>query len=358
MANKKSKNNRPQANNKNSVRSKKITDNMDEKKDKDINVDSDMKVGSNIKLDNDIKENKSNPLKENLFNNNADEDENEDMFKFLDEINIDKSSKSYNNKFSTLKKETTIKDSTTSKRDVVTDCRRVLKEKHRPVPQTTMKEDFIKNKVLWYILGGLVIVLIIALVVTNVHKTKSKDSEKHKIIQSETTTTAEEETTTGSNLPSPESEDSKILELVKNYLKAERIDVSMDELSKYVDNVDNIEISKYSTLSKYIEEYQNINCYVLNSISEDTYIVVTTYGCKFYNIETAAPGCETLLVVKKDEQYLVHNLTVKETIDTYISSDVDVTIINQISKEINDNLEASMTLDSDLANVINVLSGN
>ena len=86
--------------------------------------------------------------------------------------------------------------------------------------------------------------------------------------------------------------------------------------------------------------------------------MIVTYGCKFYNIETAAPGCETFLVVNKDNQYFIHNLTVQESIDTYISSDVDVSLINQINKEINDSLKAAIESDRGLAEVIAVLSGS
>lgn len=328
--------------------------------------------------------NKSTKINENVDTKgktlDIDNDDEDGMFNFLDEIEEPKELKTIEieatrtrNKKSKFKnkKNTNTKASKVDKepkksvdaevensRDVVSDCRKRLKEKHKEIPETTMQMDFKKNKILWAVLLGLSLVLVVALIVTNIGKSNKKEEETTKATQEETTTGELEETTAENNMPQAEGSDSKILELVKNYLKAERIDVSIDEVSKYVDNTANIDLAKYDKLNKYIEEYKNINCYVLNSISEDTYIVVITYGCKFYNIETAAPGCETLLVVKKDDKYLVHNLTIKETIDTYISSDVDVTIINQISKEINDQLKAAMELDAELAKVINVLSGN
>ena len=242
-------------------------------------------------------------------------------------------------------------------KDVVGNCRRVLRDKHKnEQPETNMKTDFKNNIVLWCVLGVLGIILIIALIVTNMGDDESKEKETAK--PEAATTTIETTTTQEDKKLVAEASDSPITTLISNYLQAERIDVSMDEVTKYVDNSEKISLDKYEVLKKYIEEYQNINCYKLNSIDENTFIVIVTYGCKFYNIETAAPGCETFLVVNKDNQYFIHNLTVQESIDTYISSDVDVSLINQINKEINDSLKAAIESDRGLAEVIAVLSGS
>lgn len=242
-------------------------------------------------------------------------------------------------------------------KDVVGNCRRVLRDKHKnEQPETNMKTDFKNNIVLWCVLGVLGIILIIALIVTNMGDDESKEKETAK--PEAATTTIETTTIQEDKKLVAEASDSPITTLISNYLQAERIDVSMDEVTKYVDNSEKISLDKYEVLKKYIEEYQNINCYKLNSIDENTFIVIVTYGCKFYNIETAAPGCETFLVVNKDNQYFIHNLTVQESIDTYISSDVDVSLINQINKEINDSLKAAIESDRGLAEVIAVLSGS
>lgn len=239
------------------------------------------------------------------------------------------------------------------KRDevVVKNLRRVISSKRKEEVETSTLEDIKKNKVLWIILGVLFVVLIIALIVTNIPK-KEKSSGKPK----ETTTVIETTTAKEEDELVAEPEDSEITELIKNFLKAQRIDVSIDEVSKYVDNAEKISVAEYEKLKKYIEEFQNVTCYKLNSTVENTYIVITTYGCKFYNIETAAPGFEAFMVVNKDGKYLIHNLTVEENLDTYISRDVDITRINKLMKEINDSLENAKELDADLAAVMNELS--
>lgn len=242
-------------------------------------------------------------------------------------------------------------------KDIVGNCRRVLKNKRKEEKETNIIDDIKKNIILWGVLAVLFIVLIIAIILTNTGEKKENDDKKD---TKETETTTEELTTEEDKNEQlkAEASDSPITVLISNYLKAERIDVSMDEVNKYVDNSDKISLEKYEVLKKYIEEYQNVTCYKLSSIDENISIVVTTYGCKFFNIETAAPGCETFIVINRDGKYLVHNLTIQESIDTYISSDVDVSLINQINKEINDSLKSAMASDEELANVIAVLSGS
>ena len=242
-------------------------------------------------------------------------------------------------------------------KDIVGNCRRVLKNKRKEEKETNIIYDIKKNIILWSVLAVLFIILIIAIILTNTGEKKENDDKKN---TKETETTTEELTTKEDKNEKlkAEASDSPITVLISNYLKAERIDVSMDEVNKYVDNSDKISLEKYEVLKKYIEEYQNVTCYKLSSIDENISIVVTTYGCKFFNIETAAPGCETFIVINRDGKYLVHNLTIQESIDTYISSDVDVSLINQINKEINDSLKSAMASDEELANVIAVLSGS
>lgn len=248
-------------------------------------------------------------------------------------------------------------------KDIVGNCRRVLKNKRKEEKETNIIDDIKKNIILWGVLAVLFITIIIAIILiitiifTNTGVKKENDDKKY---TKETEITTEELTTEEDKNEQlkAEASDSPITVLISNYLKAERIDVSMDEVNKYVDNSDKISLEKYEVLKKYIEEYQNVTCYKLSSIDENISIVVTTYGCKFFNIETAAPGCETFIVINRDGKYLVHNLTIQESIDTYISSDVDVSLINQINKEINDSLKSAMASDEELANVIAVLSGS
>lgn len=216
--------------------------------------------------------------------------------------------------------------------------------------------DIKENIFLWSLLAVLSCILIVALIITNIEQDSSSGIEENTTTTQENTTLQEQMTTeTGEVLP--EADGSPFLELVSNYLKASRIDVSMEEIGKYVDSTENITLANNEILKKYIQEYQNLECYVLDSSKEDTYVVVAIYGCKFHNIETAAPGCETFIVTIKDGKHLIHNLTVQETIDTYISSNFDRKTINDIMSEVNTSLERVLETDEELKKVISVIMG-
>lgn len=338
MANKKNNSNNR---NKNNINKNNINNSDNREKNEPSQMES-----SNIESDNTSEEFK--------INDNTGIDDIDEFDSMLDALNVGNSD---DNDDESIQKIDEIKEIDISckieKRDeaVVKNLRRVISSKRRDEVETSMLDDIKKNKILWMILGVLLVILIIALIVTNIPK-KDEKTNKPKETSSvvETTTENEEDELV------MEPADSPITELIKNFLKAQRIDVSLDEVSKYVDNTDKISVSEYEKLKKYIEEYQNVTCYKLKSTVENTYIVITTYGCKFYNIETAAPGFEAFMVVYRDGKYLIHNLTVEENLDTYISRDVDVTRINKLMKEINDSLENAKELDADLAAVMNELS--
>lgn len=340
------------SNNKNKNRNKNRNNNINTNKTKNVNDET---IELNDKLNDDLDD----EFDDNMFNTLIDIDD-ESEIQEIQEISQKKSlgkKGSNNQKHSNNQKNS--KSKTVDKieepvKDVVADCRRVLRNKQKEEPETTMIEDFKKNIVLWGILGVLFIILIIALIVTNV---KDKDSSDEKSTEKTTKTQQEsnEPATEDSGKLVPEAADSEITQLIINYKKASEIEASLDEVAKYVDSIENISIEKFENIKKYIEDFTNVECYKINSIDENTYIVVATFGCKFYNIETAAPGCETYIVIKKDNELKIHNLTKQETLETYISSDIDVTLINQINKEVNDSLKAAIESDTELQRVVEIL---
>lgn len=312
-----------------------------------------------------------------IFTDNVEQDEG--LFEYLESIDdgIDvetdkeadikkenkKDSKKDNKKDNkkTGKKSNNKKDSECMKeegvRDVVLECRQRLREKSKKeVPETTVLEDIQKNIKLWFTLAVLVLVLIIALIVTNLDGCGNNDNKTPETTKpSEELSTEEKTTEPEDESLKPEADDSEIAVLVANFLQARSIDVSMEKVSEYLDNTDNYSLDKYEKLKKYIEGFQNIECYKLDTNVENMSIVIVTYGYKFFNIETAAPGLETLYVVKNGDTYLIHNITKQETIDTYISSEVDKEMINQFVAEINKSLENALQTDEELKNVIDVM---
>lgn len=301
---------------------------------KNINKNKNINRNTNVNKNTNINKNIREVEEEDVFDDNM-------MFNMLGELEDEPEIKEIQEKI-----EEPVKD-------VVADCRRVLRKKQKDEPETTMLEDFKKNRILWAILFVLLIVLVVVLILTNVGKDDNKkDTETETTTKQEETSDVTEENT---GIPTPEASDSEITTLVRNFLRASKIEASMDEIAKYVDSTENMSAENYESIKKYIEDFKNLECYKINSIDENTFVVVATFGCKFYNIETAAPGCETYIVIKKDNEYKIHNLTKQETLESYISSDIDVTIINQINKEVNDSLKTAIESDEELEKVVDIL---
>lgn len=300
----------------------------------------------------------------------------DDMFAYLDEIEVEPEIKEFKSESgrprkANNKKKKNIKDKSVTKsttkpetkpeqvRDVVANCRQILtnkrKSKEDGSDNSSKLELLLKNKMALYIAGGVVIFIILICVIIGVGSCQSKDDEDKKTTDEAQETTTEEQTTIDESVPVALPSNSEITTLIENYLQAERIDADIEELSKYVDDMSQVSLEKYEILKKYIESFQNITCYQINSVKENTYVVVVTYGIKFYNVETAAPGCESFIIVNKDEKYYVHNLTVKEVIDTYISSDIDKNKIKTLEEGVNASLSSAIASDADLAAVFNAL---
>lgn len=62
------------------------------------------------------------------------------------------------------------------------------------------------------------------------------------------------------------------------------------------DATDDNEVVHIQKRSNYIESYQNIACYTKKGLAENSFIVYVYYEVKFYDIDTLAPGLNTLYV--------------------------------------------------------------
>lgn len=89
-------------------------------------------------------------------------------------------------------------------------------------------------------------------------------------------------------------------------------------MRSYTDEVEQIRMQKKAN---YIEYYQNITCYTKPGPVEDSYIVYVYYEVKFQNIDTVAPGLNTLYVCTNDSGELyVFSGDVDEDVSRYMQA--------------------------------------
>lgn len=222
-------------------------------------------------------------------------------------------------------------------------------------------EVYNKNsmQILFGALTGLIALLVVAIVATypNDVETNEEKTQKTTLSTEEPTTELESETTTERPTIVPETEDSDIHSLIVGYIDAAYIKADMEAVALVVDDTTNINVDKYKSRQKYIELYENVSCYKLESAIENAYIVFVTYDAKLYNIETLAPSAETF-IVKYDatnSKYVIHNLTVGEVIDSYIAGASKIELISEKRAEVESRLNAALTQDPELKKVYDIM---
>ena len=209
-----------------------------------------------------------------------------------------------------------------------------------------------KMKVLWTILGILIIILLVALIIVNTGKEKdSQKATEPKTTEAlqETTETPEEEVLLA------EAADSEYNQLFEKYFQNSVVEWNEEALSQCYENMQNVSESSYSYLNKYVEAVQNIVCYVLYETEDGKEIVCVTYNMKFKNINTVAPAMDTFLLVKTDSGYKLHNFEVGEEIDMYTNRVQDNAQYSELISNINNQLGIALESDADLKKVYDAL---
>lgn len=117
-------------------------------------------------------------------------------------------------------------------------------------------------------------------------------------------------------------------------------------MRSYTDEVEQIRMQKKAN---YIEYYQNITCYTKPGPVENSYIVYVYYEVKFRDIDTVAPGLNTLYVCTNDNGELyVFSGDVDESVSQYmqaVSLQEDVKdLFNKVQVNYNDAVAADENL--------------
>lgn len=237
-------------------------------------------------------------------------------------------------------------------------------------PKILLYYESHKLKVLWCTLGVLVVALLAALITTNISKSSGSknDSEKIKnMAEKQTADEAKEETTEEITTEPPADEntfeaepaDSPYIQVCESFLKNTYVQWNDEALSQICDNTQNLSKDNYTYLNKYIEDIQNVNCYVGYETEDGKILVFVTYDMKFANISTGAPAMEAVVMVRSQDGngYLIHNFEVGDEMDLYTSNVQNNQNYLDLCSNINTQLSVALESDADLKKVYDVLNG-
>jgi len=146
------------------------------------------------------------------------------------------------------------------------------------------------------------------------------------------------------NLSLNENED--INKLIADYFAAKKT-VNIETMSTLVSDPNRIDKEKFIAMAEYVEDYQNINCYVIESKDVEGYRVYVKYDMKLKNIQTLAPCLSAFYVTPtSDGKYVVYLSALDSAQQDFISSANKNEEIEKLKEEVEKELQKAIDQDA------------
>ncbi|WP_455615220.1 SH3 domain-containing protein [Eisenbergiella sp.] len=174
--------------------------------------------------------------------------------------------------------------------------------------------------------------------------------------QSQAAATQTQSTEAIPNVPMEVNAYPEINSLMKKYYNA-AAEGDMETVKSLKDYSDQAELLRIQEKSKYLESYDDINCYTKPGPIEDSYVVYVTYYAKFHDIDQKVTGLNTYIVCRKaDDSYYIHDCSEDESMKEYRTNvtkqDDVVDLFNKVQVEYNE----AVTENEELAAFLTDLS--
>ncbi|SFR68345.1 hypothetical protein [Anaeromicropila populeti] len=140
----------------------------------------------------------------------------------------------------------------------------------------------------------------------------------------------------------------EVNQLVKDYLNA-RVRCDMDALSSLVSDVSYLSEKTLQEKSEYIEGYQNIECYTVKGLEEDSYIVYVYSEVKILDIDTPAPGLTSIYIRKTDDDKLcVYFGVLDEETQNYMKEAAECEGVQELIRSVDNRFTEALQKDEKL----------
>ena len=137
----------------------------------------------------------------------------------------------------------------------------------------------------------------------------------------------------------------EINSLIAEYFTAKKT-VDMDAFESIVSDINQIDRSKFTAMAAYVEDYVNINCYVIENSEGNGYRVYARYDLKMKNIETPAPSLSAFYVTAtSDGKYIIYLSALDEVQEDFIQSADQNEAIRKLISEVQQDLDAAIAAD-------------
>lgn len=140
----------------------------------------------------------------------------------------------------------------------------------------------------------------------------------------------------------------EINSLVEKYLTA-CANADMSALSSCVSNVSHMDRSILTEKYKYIESFENINCYTADSVREGEYQVYVYTEFKISGVDTPAPGLLSLYVAEtSDGSYCIYLEPLDSEVQDFVSETDDSDEVKKLVEQVDYRFESACNSDADL----------
>ena len=151
----------------------------------------------------------------------------------------------------------------------------------------------------------------------------------------------------------------EIQTLAEKYLEAIRVG-DVDTLNKIMQSDSKVTEENVNKTGDYIEAYQDVTCYTMKGLEENTYVVYVVYDAKLIGIETPAPSMIRLYVCRDsaDSDFYIYNGVLTGERKTYIDmadAGEDVSILRS---QVNQAFQDACEKDEQLAEVYSMLQNH
>ena len=133
--------------------------------------------------------------------------------------------------------------------------------------------------------------------------------------------------------------------LITSYYQAKR-DVNLEELEPLVSDINQIDQEKLIAQAEYVEDYQNITCYLLENKDNGAYRVYVRFDMKLKNINTLAPCLSALYVTMgSDGKNVIYLSALDKNEEDFILAADKNSHLADMQKEVNDKLQEAINAD-------------
>ena len=137
-----------------------------------------------------------------------------------------------------------------------------------------------------------------------------------------------------------------INQLVKNFLEAKKT-VDMEAMSSLVSDPNGIETEKFMKMAEYVEDYQNMKCYVIQNEDDEAWRVYVKYDMKLKNIDTLTPCLSAFYItMTSDSNYIIFLSALDEAQQEFIQAADNNEKIVSLKEQVTAELQEAIDKDA------------